>query len=309
MKKIYLLTLLLFSLKSLNAQVVFCPPGAQWNYKYSGVFGQPPETTFNNQIKYVGDTIIGADTLKVLTHSRFHSVCAYLSCSPTLIKQKGDTIFMKNYCTNNNWQILYNFSALPGHAWYNTIKNNIGGTGNYTVTVLNTDTVVINNLVLKELTVQYTSFAGLFAIEPPVKITERLGCSKNLFNFRNKVMTDCIEISGFLCYTDNQIGQLQFTNLPCDYSNPVGMAENSPDEGSMSVFPNPGTEQIEITLKSTANHLKVKFTDIGGRLIKQSELNGFAPINIKDLQKGFYLINVLSEDGQLLGKCKFLKSQ
>jgi hypothetical protein len=313
MKKIYLLALLFFSLKNLNSQVVFCPPGAEWSYTWTDGLLTFPPGTYNTKVKYIGDTIIAGDQVKKLTHEYLAFECVQLSsfCDPTFIKQKGDTIFMLNACTSGNWQILYNFAANAGDSWTNSLLAFSPGTvtTGYTVTVQSVNTVTVNATPLKELTLSYlfkwnnsyNFYAG--------KATERFGGDKYLFNFWNRLSTDCSYFSGFLCYKDNTFGQIIFNGFTsCDYSNPVGITENSPAEVSLSIFPNPGAEQIEIKLRTPANHVNVKFTDIGGRLIKQSDLNVLAPIDIKDLQDGFYLIQVFSEDGKLLGKCKFLKS-
>src|SRR5436190_22830140 len=86
------------SFLSLHSQVEFCPPGARW----SAINAQShwyPGATYNSSIVYVGDSISGTDTLKMLEHSNFYDECNYSTKRTTLIKQKGDTILMKSYWT------------------------------------------------------------------------------------------------------------------------------------------------------------------------------------------------------------------
>jgi hypothetical protein len=303
MRAVVIISFLLYFLPNLNAQVVFCPPGAQWSYNFREFWTW--NALSNEKITYVGDSILGNDTLKILEHSKSFTYCNIRNCSPTLIKVRGDTVFFSNNCTQYAWQILYNFAALPGQTWTNTllVRPNNPQTVNYANKVLAIGTVSINSMVLKSYSVETTGSNTVFN----TTVTERLGCSRFLFNFYANIFTDADEVSRNLCYKDNEFGTAQFTEFSCDYSNPVGMAENSADEVSLSIFPNPGAEQIEIKLKTPAKHVNVKFTDVGGRLIKQSGLNVLTPIDIKDLQDGFYLIQVLSENGKLLGKCKFIK--
>lgn len=127
----------LFLICPVKSQVVFCPPGAEWNYLFSMDFSY---AKYNETIKYKGDTIIGLETMKILTHQKFFTQINMANYGPTYIKQKGDTIFMKNGKTFNKWQILYNFDASTGHFWENSLQ--IGNdTINYkvTVTAVNTD--------------------------------------------------------------------------------------------------------------------------------------------------------------------------
>src|ERR1043165_6473023 len=105
MKQLLLLFLIFLVTTKIQAQVVFCPPGAEWHYNFRTEFLQ---RTDNVTIKYVGDTLWGLDLLKILSATRFYVDQNCRSVSRTLIKQKGDTIFMNNNRTQNSWQILYN---------------------------------------------------------------------------------------------------------------------------------------------------------------------------------------------------------
>ena len=95
MKKLALLFALVSLTTKTKAQVVFCPAGAEWNYYFSADLSGSLE---NETVKYLRDTVIGTDSVKILRSSRLYSDG---NPSPpdflTHIKQKGDTIFFNNY--------------------------------------------------------------------------------------------------------------------------------------------------------------------------------------------------------------------
>lgn len=303
MKKLYLLALLFFYLNKLNSQVVFCPPGAEWTYNFREFWTWPAVS--NEKIKCVGDSILGLDTLKILHHSKSFSYCNFRNCSPTLIKVKGDTVFFSNNCTQDAWQILYNFAALQGQTWTNTllVKPNNAQTITYSNKVLATGTVSINSMVLKSYSVETTGSNRVFN----TTVTERIGCSRFLFNFYAYIFTDADEVTRNLCYKDNEFGTAQFTAFPCDYSNPVGVDENKVEVNEFLVFPNPASDFIELTPGIIQNTSKIEFADLSGRIVKQMVFDRTKLIDVRELEGGLYLVKVLSSEGDFLGQSKFIK--
>lgn len=53
------------------------------------------------------------NTLNTL-HRTVFPAYNYGTASYTYIKRRGVTVFLKNTCTNNHWQVLYNFGAIEG---------------------------------------------------------------------------------------------------------------------------------------------------------------------------------------------------
>ncbi|MBL7901258.1 MAG: T9SS type A sorting domain-containing protein [Bacteroidia bacterium] len=310
MKKIYLLTLLLFSLKNLNAQVVFCPPGAKWSYNWANSMTPYPLAAYNDQIVYTGDTIIGAETVKKLQHSFFSYECLFAECNPTYLKQIGDTVFMKNPCTVGGWQILYNFAAVNGSSWQNTITKGPTSaiTCTYNISINSISTVTINGMPLKQMNATYQFYYGSNLSSSTETITERLGSSRYLFNFRNYISTDCNYISRNLCYTDSSFGLLQYTQFPCNFANPVGMNEYLNTSNNLNIFPNPGSDEIEFGFEFKTGNCNIEFTDLSGRVVKQVLIDNDGPLNIRDLEEGLYIITAFSSDGDILGRSKFLKT-
>ncbi|MGZ3921889.1 MAG: hypothetical protein ACXVC7_16435, partial [Bacteroidia bacterium] len=107
-------------LNSLEGQVKFCPSGAQWRYFFHDYVGNLDKDA---SMSYIGDTIVGADTIKIIRYYSFFKVANGGFCGSVWIKQKGDTVFMRTCNTSGTWQILYNYACLPGQYWINTVKD------------------------------------------------------------------------------------------------------------------------------------------------------------------------------------------
>ena len=308
MKKITLLLVIQLFMLKLNAQVVFCPRGAEWNYNYSSFWTQ--QAAEQVKIVYSGDTIVGNDTLKILNHSRFFTRCSTRACAPTYIKQKGDTVFMKNNCTNGIWQILYNFASQSGQSWHNTLQVlfNPTVTANYTVSVLSTNTVQANGFILKELTAQYTySYLNFSITELPIRITERLGGSNYLFNFYNRTVTDCDYFLRNLCYKDSVFGTKQFSEFPCNYSNPLDIEINFTNSNYFNIYPNPGKDVIRFKHKNSIKSLNIKIVDLLGKEVMTLILNAGEELNIANLPNGFYNFYLFNPENSSIQRAKFVK--
>lgn len=263
------------------------------------------------KIKYIKDTLIASNTVKVIEHTGFYLDCNYSLPIRTLILQKGDTILMRNYLTQNNWQILYNFSLQPGFSYSTTIRSSWDSQTNmvFTIVLDSLKNINVNGITLKQQYVKYFSPCNPFG--HPAVITERFGSNNFMFNYCNAASESCDNdfFKRFLCYKDSTFGTAQFTAFPCDYSNPVGIAENSTNEFSMSIFPNPGAEFIELHFNFNNGHRKIEFTDLSGRIIKQLVLDKNGSVDIRELEAGLYLLSVYSDEGVWIGKSKFIKSR
>ncbi len=205
-KLILILILFVFTIQKSKSQIVFCPPGAEWNYVVGGLLWSP--VIYNENIRYTRDSIISQDTVNILTHFRFYENCgpwAYL----TLIKQKGDTVFMRNTRTQNTWQILYNFAALPQHSWQTTVLN-FSTPLTYTITVDSVYKVIING---------YSRERCMLIFLPQLASDTLPKGSNNRFLFPLRTTnTACDEgiIGAFLCYRDSTFGLHKLSELHCD---------------------------------------------------------------------------------------------
>src|SRR5688572_18100547 len=99
--KLFVATLpLLFSIDLGKAQVVFCPPGARWNYTFVNIPAWGGIYNFiNESISYSKDSILNGESVKVLDHRFYYETCYNVGggkTKRTCIKQKGDTVFFRN---------------------------------------------------------------------------------------------------------------------------------------------------------------------------------------------------------------------
>ena len=80
--------------------------------------------------------------------------------------------------------------------------------------------------------------------------------------------------------------------------NSVQTALKNTETSSFVIYPNPANDFITI---SGATNSRVAIYDLKGRLMLNKQVNG-KPIDIRSLAKGIYLLKVMSEDKQMVGK-------
>lgn len=100
MKSLYSFLFCLFFKLWLVSQtnIVFCPPGAEWNYNFKMTAGgaPPPHSyTYLEKIKYTRDTLMNGNFYKVIQHKEFFSRCGDGYPGLTVLRQNGDTIFLE----------------------------------------------------------------------------------------------------------------------------------------------------------------------------------------------------------------------
>lgn len=333
MKKLLFILLLAILSGEIRSQVVFCPPGAEWHYSYYRVaFATPVFKWSNEQIKYVADSVVNNDTLKILEHIRYFKTQNNLLYPTaqrlTSIKQKGDTIFFRNAGTANGWQILYNYAALPGQGWQNTISIMPAFTTvpsgplaiTYTVTVDSVATVMANAVPLRRLYARYKANIynntnlgnSLILHTDTVTIDERMGCSQFLFNFHNRMQTNEYKeyFLGFLCYSDSTFGTKQLdADRPCDYMDYTGVSEAAYQNSGIRIFPNPVAASFRIGSEQGAfpDGCTLNLSDVCGRTVKQLVLKDLQQeVLVADLEDGIYLLS-LSRQGKTVYTTRLVK--
>ncbi len=263
-----------------KAQVVFCPPGAEWRYSFYANNMSPQPTFVNESMKYVRDTVVGPDTAKVLKHQRFFYFANAAYYGPSLIKQKGDTVFIRSQLTNHSWQILYNFNTPVGQSWttYWTFSP-------YAITFVVDSIQYINfqGHTLKRL----VSTGGLH-------ITERYGSNIGLLLNIPGPVTDGDMLYRFLCYSDQDIGTLQFSDLSCNFEGTVGLKKESTDD-VFQLYPNPAEKDLKIRVSESVNtSVTIIVSNLHGTEISRFEItNGeIQTIPVTDLASGMYLVSL-----------------
>ncbi|MCC7301041.1 MAG: SBBP repeat-containing protein [Bacteroidia bacterium] len=86
---------------------------------------------------------------------------------------------------------------------------------------------------------------------------------------------------------------------------PLGTEEYG--AGSLTLFPVPAKDQIEIRLRDLYGNYTVSLMNAAGELIRVFEMNHTGLIQLEDLNGGVYFINVRDMDGMPLGNAKFVK--
>src|SRR5688572_23819787 len=286
MKRFLLFFLFIVLLSKFQAQITFCPPGATWNYFFSGPHPYWQIHT-NRSITYVRDSLLEGNTVKALRHHHFFKRGSPMGETGfTLIKQSGDTVFMRNKWTNHQWQVLYNFAAQPGQSWTNTFN----GTLHYTTTVNSNGTTVIGSETLKELKVTY-SMSGVSITSSSGIIVERFGNLAYLFDYFAGFVVHNEMLGEFLCYSDSSTTLLHFSNKSCDYSNAVGFSEQL-ENSNLKIYPIPFSEVLYI---ETYEDLQITLTDFSGKILKQEELQD-QRVNTSDLVPGMYFLQIKKQN-------------
>jgi len=305
MKKLILIFSLMITFKA-QAQVVFCPPGAEWHYLFNGTIFFPGNT-YNETIKYTGDTIDGIDTVKILSHVRFFTACGQWPYPrETYIKQKADTIYFKNSLTQGTWQILFNFAALPGQSWYATIQKSLTVLQTFTTTVNSISTITVNGIALKQL---HISNSGAWS---GGIITERFGGNLFLFNFSFRTPSSCDGdwLLENLCYTDSVFGTHQYGEHGCWYStiNVNGLLEREIISDSR-IYPNPSVNQFTLELIKPVKDLNLQLMNAQGQIfhLPYHEMeNRKFEVDVSKLESGIYFLKLFEND-QLVGTHKIIK--
>ena len=213
-----------FLFQTAAAQIVFCPPGAEWHYEFGVTFAS---ATQNEQVSYVRDSTLGSETVKVLAHKKFYLGCNNSVNKLSLIKQKGDTVFFRNQATYHSWQILYNFAALPGQSWQSQVESFStfpSYAATFTVVVDSVKIVTVNGFQLKKLYVHVPAMLSSFTI------TERLGAEYIFCYYDPDPSCDGDYFKAPLCYKDDAFGLKQLSNKPCNYIGYVGLEEGKKED-------------------------------------------------------------------------------
>lgn len=268
---------------SLNAQITFPAPDAKWHYaKYT--FSSA--NIYNEQVTANTNTVVLGRPCKEFAGLRAYNYCGGMG--PTYVYTSNDSVYFFNSTTQNQWQLLYNFSAAAGQSW--TIHPELNGyVDTVTVTVDSVKTVTINAVSLKALYVNYLqvfyTMSGSYTHNYKSVIYDRIGDIKYLLNYEPDLNGTGVCDDGplrFLCYEDSLLGLYAGDTLPCNYTN-VGIAEHTSD--ALNIFPNPASESILI---SGAGSGKAELTDLAGRIV----LEGESRMDVSALPAGVYFLRV-----------------
>jgi photosystem II stability/assembly factor-like uncharacterized protein len=81
-----------------------------------------------------------------------------------------------------------------------------------------------------------------------------------------------------------------------------GLHEIKFKQDLLSIYPNPATDKIHITNLGNEKLLTVTITDQLGRVIKQQSLHESKIIDVKDLNRGIYIVEIVTKNGTYINK-------
>lgn len=115
------------------------------------------------------------------------------------------------------------------------------------------------------------------------------GNNEHTFGDLNPLTEYCIIIS-----PNNEGDEWGVTTIENFTTDEVGLAELNK---SVSVYPNPASSLIYVEYE---NNAEVSFIDIAGRCVKRVETSGNTTIDVRDLEKGLYIMKIQDGDNTMI---------
>ncbi len=284
---------------------VWVDQGAVWHYDWSNI-------SSGGFVKIIYDsdtTIYGKNCQKlvpiifIFTADQNHNTI-FLgtdTLSPKYTYVNGDTVF---YFENNQFFTLYNFNAQPGETWELAADTNIFLCSKSFVKVDSVGVIEINSESLRWISVRplENSTVGLYG-----KVVERFGAVENYLFPVERSCDSTIQVEfdwfDFTCFQDNSFALYNVSGLDCEYL--LGIDENDSKQPTVSVYPNPAYQIINII----TNDLKQEIVSIQIIDSKGMEwiISKETTIDISNLPQGLYLIMIKLNSNQLI-YCKLIKN-
>lgn len=87
---------------------------------------------------------------------------------------------------------------------------------------------------------------------------------------------------------------------------PTGIEETA--TAPVRIYPNPAADELHIDLPQTVRNGTVIITDLSGRQVMKTTLNGQNPIQVSDLRPGVYFLELFDEN-TLVGHARFIRAE
>ncbi len=169
--------------------------------------------------------------------------------------------------------LIVSLSADCGETWTRVYENGPDGNGSFETSEPNVES-------FEPLSATDWSGRGYGAETPIINLNQWSGMAniklrfESLSMYGNNLFIDNIEVSNT-------------ASLPESISN-----------NDLLIFPNPGSETITVHIGENLKNQSLTITDLQGKILLEANVsNGNNNINIEELPKGFYLLNVKTEDG------------
>lgn len=276
MKPIFFSLILCFaSLDMLGQFQAFAPMGAQWYYRPHELM--PKENTLYT-FSVTKDTVLDGVLAKELSCAQW--VNGQFQDFPNLNKyvySGSDSVF---YYVNNQWELLFNFGAMPGDtivskvAYFDIFNGCIGpDSGQVWNFAYRIDSVAIEQIGGWPLRVQYVSSIcpgsgdSCWRIQ---KIVERIGVIDAGYWWGQGDFCITGGERGYLrCYADDLVQYKgSIGNSPCDY-----VSINEIDSYDIKIFPNPTKGILRFSFAPLNSNIVFRVLDGLGRTLETGRLS------------------------------------
>ncbi len=262
----------------------WCPPGAMWTFDYlDQMFG-----TGVHRIELAGDTTIDGHPAQRLEHWAIYGGgwgqpdLQTVQMADLHTYEDSGVVYLKS-----DWAVDFDtvmwFSAAPGDRW------NIPGIDEWSIAVLDTSSILLDGMALKQLIVQVEP-EGWFMVDT---LRERIGYRWLFINPVESMLIDGI-FGGLRCYEDLSISYSAPGISDCGFT----MSVEQPGRKNAALpFPNPGTTHF--TLDLTPGPHTVSLYDATGRMVLQQRTSEVRPVvHTDEMQAGLYHLIVRDARGR-----------
>ncbi|OFY87158.1 MAG: hypothetical protein A3F72_16775 [Bacteroidetes bacterium RIFCSPLOWO2_12_FULL_35_15] len=273
----------------------WCPPGATWHYGYSVWM-----TSGYYKVSYIGDTIIGSITCKILEKKNYVNVYAQsadtISLSHEYTYADANKVYIYRF---NNFYTLYDFSANPGDTIIVPGTNKYSSSGCDSIGAVRVDSVGIVNINGENLRYISVSPTPTSKWGWNCRIVEKTGPFGYLFPEKNDycgmMIEEIAEGGNLRCYSDD----LGFSYFKFDSNNPTcdyiftGINENKNRSNEFIAYPNPANDEFKITFHLDQSQIAILVIyDLTGSLVISKTLDGnsdITEVSTSNLIPGLYI--------------------
>lgn len=195
------------------------------------------------------------------------------------------------------WDTLYRFNAVPGDRWWPINAETICPAPWGMLEVQDTSITVIGDIPLRTWTMAYLGEDGEPDGGPGFDVYDRIGSTIGLVPLPGGCIV--VESSKALrCYADVDI-PLYETGISPSCTFAVGV-KGSNAGSTISLFPNPGTNNVTLKLEDGTRLQEIRVRDALGRTcLQNSHHTSSLKLDTRSLVPGFYSIEVQTSNGGL----------
>lgn len=277
-------------------QIEFAPIGAEWYYSQYESYN-PPQVHYIKHTCIKDSTIIGK-RVKVLQKTKFKYGGVTVNLGYEYLHQSGDTIF---YWKSGKFHVLYNFSLSKGDSilLYSEMPNQCLDKTPYGWSRI--DSVYFDTINNHHLKAYYSVHkkASVWGFDS-FPIIEKIGSTQYLLpqNAFCGIMDGEPQIGHLRCYSDPEIGNFQYDNVPCD------MITSWPDSFTQlntnslfTLYPNPVVDELTIEYNEAWDtRFNLDLFDLSGKLVNSRTFCPGAKIDLSYLHQGLYSIIIYNNN-------------